>query len=60
MHWGLMAQKDYKDVNLSTLRMLLIADGANPCKFRLKFSLQTFKIHFNFLFKGLSLHVTRF
>ena len=30
MHWGLMAQKDYKDINLSTLRMLLIADGANP------------------------------
>ena len=33
MHWGLMAQKDYKDINLSSLRMLLIADGANPCKF---------------------------
>jgi len=32
MHWGLLAQKDHKDVNLSTLRMLLVADGANPCQ----------------------------
>lgn len=30
MHWGLMAQKDHKDINLSSLRMLLIADGSNP------------------------------
>jgi len=32
MHWGLMSQKEYADINLSSLRMLLIADGANPCK----------------------------
>ena len=32
MHWGLLAQKDHKDVNFSSLRLLLIADGANPCK----------------------------
>jgi len=31
MHWSLLAQKDHKDVNLSSLRMLLVADGANPC-----------------------------
>jgi len=31
MHWALLAQKDHKDVNLASLRMLLIADGANPC-----------------------------
>ena len=31
MHWALLAQKDHKDANLSSLRMLLIADGANPC-----------------------------
>ena len=36
MHWGLLAQKDHKDVNLSSLRMLLVADGANPCKKLLK------------------------
>ncbi|ELT90261.1 hypothetical protein CAPTEDRAFT_205040 [Capitella teleta] len=30
MHWGLLAQKDHKDINLSSLRMLLVADGANP------------------------------
>uniref|UniRef100_A0A2C9JSP8 DMAP1-binding domain-containing protein n=1 Tax=Biomphalaria glabrata TaxID=6526 RepID=A0A2C9JSP8_BIOGL len=30
LHWGLLAQKDHKDVNFSSLRLLLIADGANP------------------------------
>ncbi|KAI8487808.1 beta transducin, partial [Branchiostoma belcheri] len=30
MHWALVAQKDQKDINLSSLRMLLVADGANP------------------------------
>ena len=33
MHWGLLAQRDHKDINLSSLRMLLVADGANPCTF---------------------------
>jgi hypothetical protein len=31
MHWGLLAQKDHKDISLSSLRMLLVTDGANPC-----------------------------
>ncbi|ESO03015.1 hypothetical protein HELRODRAFT_187099 [Helobdella robusta] len=30
LHWGLLAQKDHKDINLASLRMLLVADGANP------------------------------
>ncbi|XP_076441207.1 disco-interacting protein 2 homolog C-like isoform X3 [Babylonia areolata] len=30
MHWGLLAQKDHKDINFTSLRLLLIADGANP------------------------------
>ncbi|XP_054750065.1 disco-interacting protein 2 homolog C-like isoform X1 [Lytechinus pictus] len=30
MHWGLMAQKEHKGINLNSLRMLLVADGANP------------------------------
>ncbi len=30
MHWGLIAQRENKDLNLSSLRMLLVADGANP------------------------------
>ncbi|XP_042143270.1 disco-interacting protein 2 isoform X4 [Ixodes scapularis] len=30
LHWGLLATKDHKDVNLSSLRLLLVADGANP------------------------------
>ncbi len=32
MHWALLAQKDHKDINLTSLRMLLVADGANPCE----------------------------
>jgi len=38
MHWGLLAQKDHKEVNLSTLRMLLVADGANPCELHVTIS----------------------
>jgi acyl-CoA synthetase (AMP-forming)/AMP-acid ligase II len=30
MHWGLLSTKDHKDINLASLRMLLVADGANP------------------------------
>lgn len=30
LHWGLLATRDHKDVNLSSLRMLLVADGSNP------------------------------
>ncbi|XP_060521009.1 disco-interacting protein 2 isoform X3 [Cylas formicarius] len=30
LHWGLLATKDHKDINLGSLRMLLVADGANP------------------------------
>ncbi|XP_070185588.1 disco-interacting protein 2 homolog C-like isoform X1 [Littorina saxatilis] len=30
MHWGLLAQKDHKDISFASLRLLLIADGANP------------------------------
>ncbi|XP_073840161.1 disco-interacting protein 2 isoform X2 [Musca autumnalis] len=30
LHWGLLATKDHKDITLSSLRMLLVADGANP------------------------------
>ncbi|KAM8814310.1 disco-interacting protein 2 homolog A isoform 6-T6 [Rhynchonycteris naso] len=30
MHWSLLAQRGQRDVNLSSLRMLIVADGANP------------------------------
>ena len=30
LHWGLLATKDHRELNLSSLRMLLVADGANP------------------------------
>ncbi|XP_064108435.1 disco-interacting protein 2 homolog C-like [Macrobrachium nipponense] len=30
LHWGLLATKDHKDVSLQSLRLLLVADGANP------------------------------
>jgi len=30
LHWGLLATKDHRDLNLASLRLLLVADGANP------------------------------
>uniref|UniRef100_A0A3Q3M265 Disco-interacting protein 2 homolog Ba n=1 Tax=Mastacembelus armatus TaxID=205130 RepID=A0A3Q3M265_9TELE len=30
LHWAMMAHKDQKDTNLSSIRMLIVADGANP------------------------------
>ena len=33
MHWSLLAQRDQRDVSLSSLRMLIVADGANPCEY---------------------------
>uniref|UniRef100_A0A4W5KX37 Disco interacting C n=1 Tax=Hucho hucho TaxID=62062 RepID=A0A4W5KX37_9TELE len=30
MHWALVAHKDQRDINLSSLRMLVVADGSNP------------------------------
>ncbi|XP_047197903.1 disco-interacting protein 2 homolog C isoform X4 [Hippoglossus stenolepis] len=30
MHWALVAHRDQRDVNLSSLRMLVVADGSNP------------------------------
>ncbi|KAK7905076.1 hypothetical protein WMY93_017683 [Mugilogobius chulae] len=30
MHWSLLAQRDQRDLSLSCLRMLIVADGANP------------------------------
>ncbi|KAJ3592313.1 hypothetical protein NHX12_007441 [Muraenolepis orangiensis] len=30
MHWSLLAQREQKDLSLSSLRMLVVADGANP------------------------------
>ncbi|CAB3408565.1 unnamed protein product [Caenorhabditis bovis] len=30
LHWALLATRDHKDINLSSLRALLVADGANP------------------------------
>ncbi|KPJ00578.1 Disco-interacting protein 2 [Papilio xuthus] len=30
LHWGLLATRDHKEISLSSLRMLLVADGANP------------------------------
>nr|KAF6394465.1 disco interacting protein 2-like protein A [Rousettus aegyptiacus] len=30
MHWSLLAQRAQRDISLSSLRMLLVADGANP------------------------------
>lgn len=32
LHWAMMAHKDQKDTNLTSIRMLIVADGANPCE----------------------------
>lgn len=32
LHWAMMAHKEQKDINLSSIRMLIVADGANPCE----------------------------
>lgn len=32
MHWALVAHRDQRDINLGSLRMLVVADGSNPCK----------------------------
>lgn len=32
MHWALVAHREQRDVNLSSLRMLVVADGSNPCE----------------------------
>ncbi|XP_051780981.1 disco-interacting protein 2 homolog B-A isoform X2 [Erpetoichthys calabaricus] len=30
LHWAMMAHRDQRDINLGSLRMLIVADGANP------------------------------
>ncbi|XP_056610543.1 disco-interacting protein 2 homolog A isoform X2 [Triplophysa dalaica] len=30
MHWSLLAQREQRDISLSSLRILIVADGANP------------------------------
>lgn len=30
IHWALLAERDHPNVNLSSIRMLLVADGSNP------------------------------
>ena len=47
MHWGLLAQKDHKDISLASLRMLLVADGANPCK-AVHFSLSQMNVYLGY------------
>lgn len=32
LHWAMMAHKEQRDINLSSIRMLIVADGANPCE----------------------------
>lgn len=42
LHWGVQATRDNKEVNLSTLRLLLVTDGANPCEFDCEIVCSTF------------------
>lgn len=32
LHWGLLAAREQRDLNFSSLRLLVVADGSNPCK----------------------------
>lgn len=45
MHWALVAHRDQRDINLSSLRMLVVADGSNPCKSSLTQSCRCSKGH---------------
>lgn len=45
MHWSLLAQRDQKDISLSSVRMLIVADGANPCEFIFKFLFRKSKLN---------------
>ena len=44
LHWSLHASKDLKDINLTTIRMLLLADRANPCEWLLDYYYRTYCI----------------
>ncbi|RVE73182.1 hypothetical protein OJAV_G00048420 [Oryzias javanicus] len=31
LHWAMMAHREQRDISLASLRMLIVADGSNPC-----------------------------
>lgn len=33
LHWAMMAHREQRDTSLASLRMLIVADGANPCEY---------------------------
>lgn len=33
LHWAMMARREQRDTSLASLRMLIVADGANPCEY---------------------------
>lgn len=33
LHWAMMSHRDQRDISLASLRMLIVADGANPCEY---------------------------
>lgn len=55
MHWALVAHRDQRDVNLSSLRMLVVADGSNPCKIVRKVE----NILYNILISLFSLNISK-
>lgn len=38
LHWAMMARREQRDTSLASLRMLIVADGANPCEYFIKSS----------------------
>lgn len=33
LHWAMMSHREQRDISLASLRMLIVADGANPCEY---------------------------
>lgn len=50
LHWAMMAHREQRDISLASLRMLIVADGANPCEYFISFnSPKTAQIRFRML-----------
>ena len=56
LHWSLHASKDVKDINLSTIRMLLLADRANPCELTALMNVHIALLMYMYMYLALNSH----
>lgn len=49
LHWAMMARREQRDTSLASLRMLIVADGANPCECLIEASFARLGLVFNVL-----------